>query len=169
VVGASGLTSPVWEKVRLVREHLPRHDAVFWIDSDAVFNWHDQSLHRWLAGDADFVGCADQPNGPYHINCGTMLVKNTAWSRAFMDAWWRRYRDVRYHRWAFEQEALHHMLDEDELGCRARVKIEPAAAFNSVYKDVAAGKRDTFVLHFMATPADTRRREIGEVARRLGV
>ena len=33
----------------------------------------------------------------------------------------------------------------------------------------AAGKRDTFVLHFMATPADTRRREIGEVARRLGI
>lgn len=159
-VADTRLKSPVWDKVRLVRERLPQYDAVFWIDSDAAFNRVGQSLEPWLRRVEDVVACSDHPNGPYHVNCGTMLVKNTPWCRSFMDEWWRRYGDERYHRWAFEQEALHDMIDADALGCRSRVRIEPAAAFNSVHADLAAGKRDTFVLHFMATPAATRRKEL---------
>lgn len=160
---------PQWEKVRLIRDHLPKYDAVFWIDSDAAFNLHDISLARWLDSSADFVGCTDVPNGPYKINCGTMLVKNTAWANQFLRTWWDMNGLPKYNRWANEQEALHDLLKGNVHECTARVKIEAVDAFNSSYPDLARGRRDTFVLHFMAMSAEVRRTELAALRDRLGL
>ena len=160
---------PQWEKVRLIKDHLPDYDAVFWIDSDAAFNRHDVSLDRWLDGPADFVGCTDVPNGPYKINCGTMLVKNTTWANEFLKTWWGMNGLPKYNKWANEQEALHDLLLSNVNGCADRVKIEAVDAFNSSYPDLARGRRDTFVLHFMAMSATVRRTELAAVRERLGV
>jgi hypothetical protein len=160
---------PQWEKVRLVRDHLPSYDAVFWIDSDAAFNQHDVSLDRWLSDPADIVGCTDVPNGPYKINCGTMLMKNTEWVRGFMTTWWSMCILPKYNKWANEQEALHDLLVGNVHGCANRVKIEAVDAFNSSYPELANGRRDTFVLHFMAMPADVRRRELMAMRKRMGI
>ena len=160
---------PQWEKVRLIRDLLPKYDAVFWIDSDAVFNQLDVSLDRWLADPAEFVGCTDVPNGPYKINCGTMLVKNTPWANGFMQTWWSLNGLPKYNKWANEQEALHDLLNGNVDGCADRVKIEAADSFNSSYPDLARGRRDTFVLHFMAMSTERRRAELMAVRQRLGV
>lgn len=171
VVGRSRHAIPQWEKVRLVQDRLPAYDAVFWIDSDAVFNQHDTSLDRWLDDPADLVGCTDVPNGHYKINCGTLLIKNTPWCRRFVDAWWAKNGLPKYNQWANEQEALHDMITNDELRCVSakKIKVEPVDAFNSNHAELAAGNHDTFVLHFMAMTSGVRRRELDAVATRLGV
>ena len=53
VIGDQDDTSmrPVWKKVFLVRDELKNHDAVFWIDSDAIFNDHSKPLP--LGGNED--------------------------------------------------------------------------------------------------------------------
>ena len=171
VVGRSRHAIPQWEKVRLVRAHMASYDVVFWIDSDAVFNQHERSLDEWINDPADFVGCTDVPNGPYKINCGTLLVKTTPWTKKFVDAWWAKNGLPKYNTWANEQEALHDMITSDEQGCASarKVKIEAVDAFNSDRNQLVAGARDTFVLHFMAMTSDERRRELGAVAKKLGV
>ena len=149
---------PAWYKIFIVRRELERHAAVFWIDSDAAFNKHAHSLQKWLDAPEDMVACSDHPNGPYAINTGTMLVKSTPWSKAFFDEWWTKRLIPPYsNTFAYEQTAFHDMLQADFMGCTRRVRIEEASAFNSVYGELKAGKRDTFVLHFMAYNSDDRR------------
>jgi hypothetical protein len=162
---------PQWEKVRVIRDALRTHDAVFWIDSDAAFNMHDVSLDRWLDSPADMVGCSDHPNGPYSINTGTLLVKSTPWSRQFFDLWWSMRSIPKYSRWANEQEALHDLILKDAYKCVStdKIQIEVASAFNSAHESLARGDRSTFVLHFMAMSSDSRRAELGAVCARLGL
>lgn len=169
IVGPNQHRIPQWEKVRLVRETLPKYDAVFWIDSDAAFNFHHISLDEWLHDDADFIACTDVPNGPYHINCGTMLIKRSPWTARFLNTWWAMNTLPKYNKWANEQEALHDLIQGNVLGCRHRIRIEAADVFNSKHSDLMKGKRDTFVLHFMAMKPDIRQRELSLIAQRLGV
>lgn len=168
-VRASSHQVPQWEKVRVIRDALKTHDAVFWIDSDAVFNQHDVPLDQWLESTADIVGCSDHPNGPYSINTGTLLVKSTPWSRKFFDLWWSMRSIPKYSKWANEQEALHDLILRNAYKCSTKIQIEPAHAFNSAHTSLATGDRSTFVLHFMAMSADSRRAELAAVCTRVGV
>lgn len=169
VVGTSSLEVPQWEKVRVVRDALQKHDAVFWIDSDAAFADHATPLDAWLMSAADVVGCTDVPNGPYSINTGTMLLKNTDWCRGFVDAWWAMRAEPKYAQWAYEQEALHDLITSDAMQCVSdgKVAIQPHDAFNSAYSEIVSGRRDTFVLHFMALPAEYRRKELLTLCQRV--
>ena len=170
VVGNASTVFPQWEKVRVIRDALRRHPAVFWIDSDAAFNRHETSLDTWLNLPADIVGCTDVPNGPYSVNTGALLVKSTPWTHKFMDVWWSMRALGKYQRWAFEQEAFHDLVLTDAMRCvaDARVQIETAEAFNSSHHEVVLrGRRDTFVLHFMAAPNAFRAAELQEVCRRV--
>jgi hypothetical protein len=152
-----------------MRDMLRKHDAVFWIDSDAAFADHGRDLSEWLDGSADIVGCTDRPNGPYSINTGTMLIKKTKWSVAFLDAWWECRELSKYATWAFEQEALHDMITSDTMKCMSdnKIRIAPHDEFNSAFTEISTGRRDTFVLHFMACSAVYRRRELLHLIRRL--
>ncbi len=171
VVGPSPHPTPAWYKVRLLREALDTHDVAFFIDSDAVFNRMHESLDGFLAHDADLMGCTDSPNGPYHINCGTLLARSTPWAKGFLDAWWGLRDEPKYNKWAFEQQALHDLIDADAHGCQAhaKVKVFPVDAFNSNISDLlghANGARQAFVMHFMSTGADVRKRELKAVCAR---
>lgn len=165
VVRRSALASPQWEKVFVTRDALESHDAVFYIDTDAAFNQPRQSLDELLDLPGDFVGCSDHPNGMYNINTGAFLVRSTPWAKRFMDAWKQRHGDAKYHAFAFEQQALHDMINENVLECKARIHIEPALRFNSdltkVFGDQA--KVAWFVRHFMAKTSPQRRQGLKEI------
>ena len=149
--------STMWARVAMLCDLVTRYDAVVYIDSDAIFNLQDRTLDFLLDGPWDFAGCADHPNGRDAINGGVLFLRNTPWTREFVSAWYARRHA--YTEFSYEQKALSDMvrsLPPDS----SNVRIFPADAFNSIAADIAAGKRDTFVLHFMSMDDDTRVREL---------
>jgi len=147
---------PKWEYVRILRQTLPKHDAVFCIDSDAIFNLQHVSLDFLINDSAEFAGCSDWPNGPHLVNAGAIFFKNTRWTRSLIDQWWAMRLNPEFQKGLRDQEALDVLLRAN-LG--KRVRIYPAIAFNSIHHELKNGRRDTFILHFMATDEETRRFE----------
>lgn len=158
VIDDNRVGRPVWQKVFLTKERLPAYDAVFWIDSDAIFNTQDTPLDEWLDSPYDFIISSDFPNGPSIANTGTFLVKNTPFGRDLMDRWAAMVDEGTYNlKFPFEQGALEDLLRR--LGKdSAHTKILPAEELNSIFADVSRGHFKTFVMHLMALPADYRKR-----------
>jgi len=152
----------VWKMVDILRRFVGEADAVFYIDSDACFNKPEQSLEWLFSYEANIVGCSDHPNGASYINTGTLFVRNTQTSRELLEKWWSMRHDAKYARFPYEQGALEDLAREHPAdGIIAR----PAEEFNSIWQNLARGKRDTFVLHFMAFSAEDRAREFDTIKR----
>ena len=147
---------PVWQKVFLVRDRLPKYDAVMWIDSDAIFNDHTVPLDKWLDSPAEFIVSSDWPNGPSLCNTGTFICKNTPFGKDLMDRWAGMVDKGTYNtKFPFEQGALEDLIRK--LGKdSARVKVLPAEELNSIFGDVSRGQFKTFVMHLMALPGSYR-------------
>lgn len=160
VIGDQDDTSmrPVWKKVFLARDEIRNFDAVFWIDSDAIFNDHSKPLP--LGGDEDFLVSSDFPNGPSLVNTGAFLVKSTPFGRDFMDRWCRMMTKVgsSYNsKFPFEQgacEDLIRMLGNEV----SKVRVAPAEEINSIFGKVSRGQFDgLFIAHLMACPTEYRK------------
>ena len=149
---------PVWKKVFLVRDELPNYEAVFWIDSDAIFNDHARPLP--LDTDEEFLISSDFPNGNSLVNTGTFLVKNTAFGRSFMNRWCAMRDDLNatYNsKFPFEQGACEDLIRN--LGPESRfARVYPTEFLNSVYGKVSRGVfENAFIIHLMALPAEFRK------------
>jgi hypothetical protein len=147
-----------WDKVKHIRNTLedPSVECVFWIDSDAIFNVQRMELGEFAIKGADICICADVP-WRLGVNTGTMLVRNTQWSRDFLDSWWSRanssaFANVKAH----EQSEFGRMLSEDISSCRTggKVALFPSTAFNGAHW--LPNPHERFVLHYMNTDKDFR-------------
>ena len=138
-------------------------DAVFYIDSDAVFNRPDTPLDWLFDVDGDVVGCSDSPNGLSLINTGTLFVRNTPRGRYLLDQWWSMRDDPKYAVFPYEQQALEDLARSSH---GAGIVVRPAEEFNSVWGALRRGKRDTFVLHFMAHSDAERTQEFARIVQR---
>lgn len=159
VAETSSHAETVWKMVEVLRAHQGQADALFWIDSDAVFNpaHHARSLEWLFHIPGHIVGCSDHPNGTSHINTGTLFVKNTPTAATLLDAWWAMRRS--YREFPYEQKALHDLARAHPDDIIAR----PAEEFNSVYVRLRAGNRTGFVLHFMSFAAHERAAEFASL------
>ena len=150
--------SIMWKMVDVIDATLrsnSNYDAVFYIDSDAVFWDHNRRLD-WLFNipDGHIVGCTDMPNGPNYINAGTLFVRNTDRARALVKKWNVMRRDPKYQSFPYEQGALEDLAKAE--GFRGIIS-RPAEEFNSIKENVDAGQRDgLFVLHMMNTSSRRR-------------
>lgn len=161
-----------WARVQKMRDLLAdgTWDAVFYIDGDAVFNDHTISLAPWIQLQGDIIACNDRPNGVCVVNGGTMLLKNTAWTRAFLDKWQSMKSIPRYQQFAFEQKAFHDLYHSNWNTTKTKIHQRPAWEFNSVwYEVVTQRKRTGFVVHLMSSDAAYRRKEFCAIAQRLGI
>ena len=158
VQGVTARADAPWKMVELIRTHLATSDAVMFMDSDAAFNIHSQSLEFLFGVPGHIVGCSDAPNGPNFINTGALFVRNTPKGRSLTDAWWLlKTSSPKYLTFAYEQQALHDLAERTPPG---QIVALPAETFNSVFAHIKRGKRDTFVLHFMAHDTPSRIREL---------
>jgi hypothetical protein len=76
----------VWQQIIDVRKYLndPNVTWVFKTDTDSIFTNFNLDLERFTTRDVDFVFTGDS----YDIfNGGHFLIKNTKWSRDFLDFW----------------------------------------------------------------------------------
>jgi hypothetical protein len=156
------LSSPAWEKIRVMREALDANtEWVLYLDVDAIFNNPNMSVYDAIAsrGDYDVIVCSDRPNSDnkYVANGGVLFVRNTEGGHYFLDKLWSlRYE---YTQFAYEQEAMSDLLLADDPRFVALV-CDPRA-FNSDYSTVKVIETtkqwpDDYIVHLMATPDDVR-------------
>jgi hypothetical protein len=101
---------PCWSKVAILREKLhtsardDSHEEAFflWMDSDAVFTNFNFSLlnlaQQMLDKGAHIAVCKDlsvpketsrQTCGPLCLNTGTLMLRNSEWTRSLLVSWWQ--------------------------------------------------------------------------------
>jgi hypothetical protein len=162
-----------WDKVYYLKELLEQgKPRIFWIDSDAVIDDHSKRLDsiEIAAGyGADISICTSFPFTK-NINTGTMYVKNTDWSRKFVDAWWN-WHNTKWHTvLCHEQSALDEMLANDIMGCRSNEKIALFAhsEFNSDYEHIIK-LTGSFVQHYRGCNTRTRAEAFQKIASKLAI
>lgn len=77
-----------WAKVALLQQvfaNVPEGAFVFWMDGDSLFMDKSHSLQYFVDGEHDIVIAGDE-NG---LNTGHFLIRNTQWSRNFIDGVWK--------------------------------------------------------------------------------
>jgi len=80
---------PAWSKIKAV-QHLLEHeqcDWVLWTDADTVVMNSERLIEEFLPADPtkDLLVGSDKGGG---YNSGVFVVRNTAWSRRFLQEWW---------------------------------------------------------------------------------
>ena len=140
---------PAWSKVLALRKYLARYDWAMWMDCDSFFMDHRVAVTSVLDAalsaaeepeDVDVVVSADG----LMENTGVMLVRNSSWSAALLEAVYDASGGrMAEHPW-WEQAALHHLLwDAAGSGSRRHhVQYVPQWWMNSYPKEVGSQLRD---------------------------
>ena len=125
-----------WSKIRAVQRLLTEEhcDWVFWMDADTVVMNSDKALQDFLPANLDLVLSADDGGG---YNAGAWLIRNTDWSRNFLETWWNMKSFVK-------PPGLAKSGDNDALKAKVRqmpkkefdahVAVPPRCTFNSFAK-----------------------------------
>lgn len=101
---------PSWFKIQALISHLPNHDCILWMDTDAIFVRKDHWLWAYGASasiTAPVALCRDY-NG---FNCGVMIWRRCTQAFQFLWKIYDSYDRFRDHPW-FEQGAFHTMAEE---------------------------------------------------------
>lgn len=130
---------PSWFKIQAILRHLPNHDFIWWMDSDAMFvakdHWHWASL-EFQKTEATVLICQDY-NG---FNCGVMVWRRCEESESSLWRIYDSYERFKDHPW-FEQGSFHTMAES------IAPHILPKR-FNAYENELA---EDSLVLHLPAT------------------
>ena len=77
---------PSWSKIVLAAAMLPQYDYVWSVDADIFIYDLSTRLDGWLDDRFDISICRDGPDStePYRFNAGSVLWRNTDWTKAFL-------------------------------------------------------------------------------------
>lgn len=154
---------PHWNKIKILMHHLPQHQYVMWIDSDAIFTNFDTGIEDILAKapGKDLLVCNDI--GGWKLNTGVMILKNTAWMNKTLQTLW----DMEHipHSKAAEQSQLISLLNvlDPEF---EHWQIFDQKEFNCHPKKHSEGD---YVLHMMGLSGDERFKTFSYWNNKLGV
>ena len=86
-----------YNKLFMIKELLEKgeYDYYVWIDADAHFV-DEYILDYYIIENKDFVFSADITN---NINCGVFIVKNSDYSKLFIDKWINSYESINENWW----------------------------------------------------------------------
>jgi galactosyl transferase GMA12/MNN10 family len=132
---------PAWSKVLFLLEELAASDWVFWSDADSLV-MNSAVPVTWFLDDAyDLIISADCFNG---LNTGNFFVKNSAWSRSFLETVYRQEQFIHHPFW---ENAAVIDLYRRSAEMQRRVLVLPNKLFNAYLTDRTYAPGD-FVLHF---------------------
>jgi hypothetical protein len=83
--------APTWYKPKLIKEVLetnPELEYVLFLDIDAVVSNFDKNIEDYIDKDYDLVFAKDYSEHSV-VNAGVFILKNTEWSKEFLDLWWK--------------------------------------------------------------------------------
>mmetsp|Transcript_21875 Transcript_21875/g.50787 ORF Transcript_21875/g.50787 Transcript_21875/m.50787 type:complete len:322 (-) Transcript_21875:250-1215(-) len=150
-----------------------------WMDADAVITNFDKAAHELLdqaAPAQDLLICRDlsvpreKPTcAPVCLNTGTFILRNTEWSRRFLDRWWQsanEHPDLAFGG-SHEEAALARLYSTGWEGIRDKTNVFGATAFNSAPPFLADHPADQLVLHASGEPSAVRSLVFGHIAQSL--
>jgi hypothetical protein len=133
-----------------------KNDYVLWIDADAYFNNFDERIEKYfLANDEqlkkDFIISDDKPYGNGRVNSGVFLVKNTEWSRNFLQKIWHNAGDYLKKNF-YEQSVIGDYYNKNLLESQKHILILPTTEINNSNPNSTT----SFICHMMSKPAEYR-------------
>ena len=177
VAGAAGDQPATYDsrygKVSLLRaamdELLSQNAAprwLLWLDADAVIvnpEWRIDAVTAAVGDDIHFIACAEaNMETNTRMNSGTMLLRVSPWTRAFLHAWWT-HSDAGIgapDQWTFDT-----LWAANHLDVRLHTRILPATAFNSEppFYTWSSGATQP-VIHLMGDADSVRKSLFGAMA-----
>ena len=79
--------SPTWGKPKIILEHLDNYDYILFMDIDAIVCNFEINIEDFIDENYDLVAAKDDSHHSL-MNAGVLLVKNSEWSKKFMEEWW---------------------------------------------------------------------------------
>jgi hypothetical protein len=162
----TGLRSPFYHKGAAMIEALPNAEWTFWLDDDAFFMRHDDSLadlllHPLVTPQTQLVFCRSPINrGMWtYISAGNILVKNSPLMRDFFARSMEIDLEVVRNWWDAEKYGLYCHSDQDAMVYL--IATEPDIARATVILDYSAFNcrdfhfahpHDWFLVHFAGVP-----------------
>ena len=149
---------PAWERLPLILNELPSYDWVVWVDADAHFYRGAPSVRTLIEEnrDMDFIFSGDKPPRE-NINTGVFAVKNSGFSRSFIERWLNdeeAYLNNPFPGW-WEQGVLIDMWDKNVLGIRQRSRVLDYGVLQHFYTADCPGS-SPLVLHMAEQPHSDR-------------
>ncbi|KAF9580898.1 hypothetical protein BGW38_002271 [Lunasporangiospora selenospora] len=141
----------VWGKIGAIQKTLPYYEWLFWMDMDAVIADSDVDLRAIIEeaekqkgpekGEISLI--VARPVRDKMLNAGVMLIKNTGWSRRFLDE--VQTRSDWFKRSSFEQAAIWEVMNEAKWSSQVYLFDGNDHIFNTFPKNYKVGD---FVVHF---------------------
>ncbi|KAG0207063.1 hypothetical protein BGX28_001606 [Mortierella sp. GBA30] len=140
----------VWGKIGAIQKVLPHYEWLFWMDMDAIVADLDKDLREIIRQaeekkntDAEISLIVARPIRDRMLNAGVMLIKNTAWSRAFFNEvqtkvdWYRKS--------SFEQAAIWEVMHDAKWSSGVYLFDGDDKTMNTFPKQYDNGD---FIIHF---------------------
>ena len=153
-----------WNRVKILSEGLnPKSGAfrdakyVVWVDADLIFTDMDYRLEAIIAShgkDTDIIISAERHAGTGVANTGCFIVRNTEWTRAWLERWWQDFDHTEAHDQIMFDRLYKRQLPESA----EHIAILPAHVLNSVPPASLFQEEDHRILHLMGNPDDLRAR-----------
>ena len=162
--------APYWGKLRALQACMQEEGQyVMYLDADAFIAQHHHALGGMLFSDID-LHISDHGNeqGNWaNVNTGVLILRNTRWSRLFLQEWWKAGADTEFARKPFhEQTVLQHILQDGLFQAREHVAVYPAHVFNTALDLDVQDSSKSFVTHMMTATADERAAECSSALER---
>lgn len=81
---------PYWQKVYIVKEHLPKYKGILWMDTDATIFNLEIPLDNYITKDHSFYKSIDS-GGNQIFNAGVWIVMNNEMGMKILDDWIAKY------------------------------------------------------------------------------
>jgi mannan polymerase II complex MNN10 subunit len=135
---------PAWSKIKAVQYLMGQQkhhqqaqqlcDWVFWIDADIVVMNSTVNIESFLPAHNSNIDLLVTMDRRLTANSGAWLIRNSAWSRDFLDTWWNMRTWVREPGLSLsgDNAAFGHLIENySSEGPSSRIKMVPRCTFNS--------------------------------------
>ena len=136
-----------WSKIILLLKYLADFDYIVWIDADILIMNMEIKIETFIKR---YPGYDQITGSDWKMqNTGVWIIKNTEFSKRFLENVWSNVYDEksdpreRYMNW--EQGSVIHLMDNNVLNCKEKIKVTYPEEMNSYWFNYFPGH---FVLHF---------------------
>lgn len=135
-----------WSKVIALLKHLPSYTWILWADADLVIMDFLTKLESIIDNKYDLIlPCADFNRRSVTLNAGCFLIKNTMWSRRFLEAAYNKTHLIHHCLW--EQQAFTELIEENFENLSFHTKWVHYSVMNQPFMAYRPGE---FIVHFCA-------------------
>lgn len=135
-----------WSKIKIIQRHLPSYDYIVWIDGDTLIMNDKIKLDNIITFDTDGKDIMVAQDYTM-INTGVIFIKNTEWSRKFLDLIYDQTDFLNHPNW--EQGAFIHLLNQNISNAKDHIKVLPLQEQNKINSYWYTYKfNNCFILHF---------------------